>query len=160
MLKNNYLSFWGVILAVFATDFFSKLIVDKRLPLGHKIPVQDGILSFEKAYNTGGAFSILQDHTLLLAMISLITVCVLVWVVHSKKFDLNIWEEISVGLICGGALGNLADRLVVGHVIDFIQLEFINFPIFNFGDIFINIGVIILVISILIGKNEKQKNNV
>lgn len=158
MIRNNFLAFWGVILAVFATDFFSKLIVDERLPLGYKVPVCNGFFSFEKAYNTGGAFSILQNHTSLLSVIAIVTVCVLVWVVHSKKFDLSILEEIAIACICGGAAGNLADRLFIGHVVDFIQLEFINFPIFNFGDIFINIGVIILVFSILIDKNGKQNN--
>ena len=160
MIKNNFLFFFGVVLSVFATDFFSKLIVDARLPIGYKFPVWDGVLSFEKAYNTGGAFSILQNHTSLLAVISVITVCILVWVVFNNKIHLNIWEEMAIGLVCGGAMGNLADRLFVGHVVDFIQLEFVNFPIFNFGDIFINVGVIILVFNVIFDKNGKQNNHV
>ncbi len=158
MIKNNRLIFVSIFLATFAADVFSKMIIDAKLHLGQRLLVLPGLLSFEKAYNTGGAFSILQNSTLLLSLISIITIGILFYIVLGQKIKLNTLEILAFAFICGGAAGNLYDRLILGHVVDFIQLEFINFPIFNLGDIFINIGVIILLFNIVLGKNVKQNN--
>ena len=59
----------------------------------------------------------------------------------------NLWEQIGYGLILGGALGNGIDRFVSGKVVDFLDFRLIQFPVFNLADVFINIGIICLLIA-------------
>lgn len=158
MIKNRLLIFISIFFSTFIVDIFSKFVIDERLYLGQVVNIFPNVFSFEKAYNTGGAFSILQNSTLLLSLISIVTLAVLVYAVCDTKVKLNSFEVCAFAFICGGAAGNLIDRLFLGHVIDFIQLEFIDFPIFNLADIFINIGVIILLFNIILGKNAKSDN--
>ena len=156
MVKSNRFIFLSIVLIVFVADFFSKLIIDNNLLLEQKVLVLDGILSFEKVYNTGGAFSILQNSTIFLSIISFLTIGIIFFIIFYRKLEMSVTDFIGLAFVCGGASGNFIDRVTLGHVIDFIQLEFINFPIFNFADIFINIGVIILLYSIIFDKNGKQ----
>jgi signal peptidase II len=60
---------------------------------------------------------------------------------------INRWEQAGYGLILGGALGNGIDRFVSGHVVDFIDFRIIRFPVFNLADVFINAGIICLLIA-------------
>ncbi|CCH64718.1 Lipoprotein signal peptidase [Richelia intracellularis HM01] len=60
---------------------------------------------------------------------------------------LSFWEKLGYGCILGGAMGNGIDRFISGYVIDFLDFRLINFPIFNLADVFINIGIISLLIS-------------
>lgn len=60
--------------------------------------------------------------------------------------DLDRWEKWGFGLILAGAMGNGIDRFVHGHVIDFLELRFIRFPVFNLADVWINLGLLCLFI--------------
>ena len=155
MKKNNIIIFFLVFIITFAVDFFSKNLAEIVLADSiTKINFIPEILSFEKVYNTGGAFSILQGNIFLLSAISAITLIVIVIYIFRENKCINKIETGALALIAGGALGNLYDRIFFGYVVDFIQLDFINFPIFNFADVFINIGVIILLISVVLKKHE------
>lgn len=57
------------------------------------------------------------------------------------------WEQLGYGLILGGALGNGIDRFALGYVVDFLDFRLINFPVFNLADVFINIGIVCLLIA-------------
>lgn len=145
--------------AVLLIDQVSKYLVMSKLYFAQSIPVISNILSLTKIFNTGAAFSILENNTAFLAVFSILASLVIV-IYILKKTHLHILYIFSWGLILGGTLGNLTDRVLYGFVIDFIKLDFINFPVFNISDIAINIGAFIIiacsVVKIFKGTSHEQ----
>lgn len=108
------------------------------------------ILNIVYTQNTGAAFSILQNSTKFLVLISFAAVITIIYYIIKHLESLFIKEFIFVSFLLSGILGNLYERVVFGYVRDFFDLNFINFPIFNISDIFINIGVFGIIIIILL----------
>ena len=154
MKINKQILFSVIAFICLIFDHISKLFVDEVLSFGQKIIAIPDILSFEKVYNTGAAFSLFQGNALFLVIISVITIGLILFYVFKKNAMLNISDITGLAFVAGGAAGNLADRIAHLYVVDFLKLEFIEFPVFNFADIFINLGVIILLFSILLNKDE------
>ena len=107
-------------------------------------------LDFVKNY--GAAFNILNGNTVFLSTISIIFTILLIYLIFRKN-TLNSSELIAYSFILGGTIGNGIDRILKGFVIDFINLNIINFPVFNIADISINVGFVILLIRTF----KKQK---
>ena len=107
-------------------------------------------LDFVKNY--GAAFNILNGNRIFLSIIS-ITFTIILFYLILRKNTSNTIDLYSYSLILGGTIGNGIDRIAKGFVIDFIDLNIINFPVFNIADISINIGFIIMLYSIF--KNNK-----
>ena len=105
--------------------------------------------------NTGAAFSILEDSTPLLVIISVIVIVLLDRSIKKTSKFTNL-EEISLGLIMGGIFGNLIDRIIHHGVIDYLSFRIFkyNFPVFNLADISIVIGVGLYIISIIKDKER------
>ena len=99
-------------------------------------------LDFVKNY--GAAFNILSGNRIFLSSISIIFSILITYLIIRKK-TLNYLELFSYSFILGGTIGNGMDRILKGYVIDFINLNFLNFPVFNIADISINIGFIFLI---------------
>ena len=117
-------------------------------------------LLIEKAKNKGAAFGFLgtiENSNLILIPLSIITIIILIVLVRNKR-NLSPSFKVPFGLVLGGALSNLYDRLQFGYVKDFIHLHFKQFswPVFNFADVFICVGVFILVFAIL--KHHPHEN--
>ena len=106
-------------------------------------------LDFVKNY--GAAFNILNGNRILLSFISIVFSILLTYLILRKN-TLNFFDLISYSFILGGTIGNGIDRVIRGFVIDFINLNVINFPVFNIADISINIGFIFLFYSIFKNK--------
>jgi len=102
-------------------------------------------LDFVKNY--GAAFNIFSGNRIFLSCISIIFSILLTYLILRKN-TLNSYDLYSYSFILGGTIGNGIDRIFKGFVIDFINLNFINFPVFNIADISINIGFIFLLYSI------------
>ena len=102
--------------------------------------------------NYGAAFNIFSGNRIFLSCISIIFSILLTNLILRKN-TLNFFDLYSYSFILGGTIGNGIDRILRGYVIDFINLNFINFPVFNIADISINIGFIFLLISIF--KNKR-----
>lgn len=117
------------------------------------------LLWFESSLNTGVAFSMFEGKSYIFIITSLLASAVFVWLIISKKFFSSKFEKITIGIILGGTLGNVIDRIVFSGVRDFIYLKFLNFAIFNIADMAITIGAIVLcVYEIVVGfKKEKPK---
>ena len=94
--------------------------------------------------NYGAAFNIFSGSRIFLSIISIIFSILFLYLILRKN-SLNIVEHYSYSFILGGTIGNGIDRLVKGYVIDFINLNIINFPVFNIADISINIGLILII---------------
>ena len=98
-------------------------------------------LDFVKNY--GAAFNIFSGSRIFLSLISILFSILLIYLIFSKN-TLNSFDLYSYSFILGGTIGNGIDRIFRGFVVDFINLNIINFPVFNIADISINIGFIFL----------------
>lgn len=101
-----------------------------------------GFFNFTRTFNTGAAFSLFKDHPEALTLVS-VAVFALMVIFRVKLFENNKVEQIAFGLIAGGIIGNLTDRMQYGHVIDFIHwyIGEYSWPIFNIADSCICVGV-------------------
>lgn len=118
------------------------------------------LLWFESALNKGVAFSMFQNASGFFIFTSSLAVLIFAYLITSKKIVKRKSEKICLGIIMGGTLSNLIDRIIFKGVRDFIYLKFINFAIFNIADMAISFGVIVLCIFILVYdlKSEKEEN--
>ena len=107
-------------------------------------------LDFVKNY--GAAFNIFNGNRIFLSLISILFSILLIYLIFRKN-NLNSFDLYAYSFILGGTIGNGIDRLYKGFVIDFINLNIINFPVFNIADISINIGFIFLLYNIF--KNNR-----
>ena len=107
-------------------------------------------LDFVKNY--GAAFNIFSGSRIFLSLISIIFSILLIYLIFRKN-TLNSFDLYAYSFILGGTIGNGIDRIYKGFVVDFINLNIINFPVFNIADISINIGFIFLLYSIF--KNKR-----
>ena len=107
-------------------------------------------LDFVKNY--GAAFNIFSGSRVFLSLISIFFSILLIYLIFRKN-TLNTFDLFSYSFILGGTIGNGIDRIYRGFVVDFINLNIINFPLFNIADISINIGFIILLYNIF--KNNR-----
>ena len=104
------------------------------------------IIQLTYTENYGAAFNIFDGNRIFLSLVSLLSSFILIFLIFVKR-NLNNYDRIGLSLILGGTIGNGIDRICKGYVVDFIQLKFINFPIFNIADLAINIGFLLLLIS-------------
>ena len=107
-------------------------------------------LDFVKNY--GAAFNIFSGSRVFLSLISILFSILLIYLIFRKN-TLNLFDLYSYSFILGGTIGNGIDRIYKGFVVDFINLNIINFPVFNIADISINIGFIFLLYNIF--KNNR-----
>lgn len=154
-MKNKKI-IW-IIGLVLLIDIFSKLLVSKFMIENQSIKIIDNFFYLTYAHNTGVAFSFLSGNIPFIVGMTFIVIVLMIKYVYSKK--LSEFEFVSYGLVIGGAIGNLIDRVVYGYVIDFIDIYIFgyDYPIFNIADSCIVVGIIIIfIISI---KEESSDRN-
>lgn len=143
----------------FITVLFDQLIKNGLLffmNYGQSITIIKNFFNITLIGNTGAAFSILSSNTILLIIISVVVLNVLYFFFIKGK-TLTDFEQVSYGLLVGGILGNLIDRILRMQVVDYLDFNIFgyNFPVFNLADIVIVISMILIVIQIIKGdKNE------
>lgn len=124
------------------------------LPVGN-MDLLPGIVELRYCLNDGMAFSMLAGkQTLLIGMTSVMLVVVAVMLFARK---MPVWERISWTLILGGGVGNLIDRVLNGVVVDYINVQFMHFAIFNFADICVCVGVGLLMLVVLLDSFKKEE---
>lgn len=130
----------------FLVDLLSKQIIVKVLEEGKSIKIINNFFYLTYTQNTGAAWSILENQRILLLIVTVIVLFLINRFIN--KEELNKLECWSFGMIIGGIVGNLFDRLFFHHVIDFLDFKIFgyNYPIFNFADCFIVIGIILMII--------------
>ncbi|TYO97976.1 signal peptidase II [Desulfallas thermosapovorans] len=147
--------FFVIVLVTLLLDQFSKYIITSSMLLGESIPVLPPVFYITYILNPGAAFGILAEKTTLFIVVSLLVV---VGVLVGYRFlpRERILVRLASGLVAGGALGNLIDRVRLGRVIDF--LDFRVWPVFNLADTAIVIGAVLLIIDIWRNdKGEQQR---
>ena len=132
---------------------------NETLLSGEKIKVIENLISFRLAYNKGAAWSILEGKKGLLVSISLLaSIGVSVMVAKLVDFKNNLLLSIALILIDAGSIGNLIDRAFYKDgVIDFLYLEFMEFPTFNFADSCLTVGAIVLMVYVVFFYKEPDK---
>lgn len=130
----------------FSVDLLFKILIKNNLNLFESIPVIPNLFNITYVQNTGAAFSILEGSRIFLIGISIFAIY-LIYLFLIKNTKLNRVDNICYGMLIGGILGNLFDRIIYGYVIDYLSFNIFNYqpPIFNLADTFIVISVIIIV---------------
>ncbi|WP_342649704.1 signal peptidase II [Pseudomonas sp. REB1044] len=149
-------------LLVLVLDQATKLYFDNALTMYQQIVVIPDYFSWTLAYNTGAAFSFLADSSgwqrWLFALIAVVVSAALV--VWLKRLGRNeTWLAVALALVLGGAIGNLWDRVVLGHVVDFILVHWRNthyFPAFNLADSAITVGAVMLALDMFKSKKSEE----
>lgn len=152
-----------IALAAVGLDQYTKWLTVENIPLGGSVSAHNPIFSFTYLRNEGAAWSILEGKMWFFYLITLIAVIILVYLLV-QNVGKSLWLNVGLALILGGALGNFIDRLRFGYVVDMIQLDFINFPIFNIADSCLSVGVLCVFVYIILddyrGKGRiNEKNN-
>lgn len=135
-------------------DQISKFIITSTMNYGESIP-PTGLFRITYVKNTGSAFGILQDQTTWLILASIIAIFVLIFLYRNLSAN-GILIRIFIGLQIGGAIGNLADRIRIGYVVDFIDIGL--WPVFNIADSAITTGITGMVILILLTNANISSN--
>ena len=148
MITNIQTKLYFLFLSIFIIliDQFTKYLMFNN----YKIFINKDFLLFKLDFvkNYGAAFNIFSGSRIFLSIISIIFSIILINLILSKNSS-NLIDLFSYSFFLGGTIGNGIDRIAKGYVIDFINLNFIDFPVFNIADISINIGFIIILLRIL-----------
>ena len=152
MINNIQTKLYFLTLSIFIVliDQFTKYLMFYN----KKIFINKDFLLFKLDFvkNYGAAFNIFSGSTIFLSLISIFFSILLIYLIFRKN-TLNSFDLYSYSFILGGTIGNGIDRIYKGFVVDFINLNIINFPVFNIADISINIGFIFLLYNIF--KNNR-----
>ena len=155
MTKKIYIT----AIIIFIIDQISKVIISSYIGLNSSIRVIKNFFYLTYTNNTGASFGILKNSRVLLIILSIIALLILLRYISTfKETKYNI---LGLGFLMGGIIGNLLDRVLFGYVRDFFNFYIIgyDFPVFNIADIFIVLGVFILIISILKGEDSNGSNS-
>lgn len=152
--------FWYVVAGVVLfLDQLSKHAIEAAFDYG-ETKVFTSFFNFTLAYNTGAAFSFLADaggwQRWFFGVIAIVaSVLLVVWI--ARVAAIKVREAFALAFILGGALGNLYDRIVLGHVVDFIVFHYQDnyWPAFNLADSAITLGAAVLIIDMLFSKENK-----
>lgn len=167
---KGFLIWYGIALLVVIVDQVTKAWAEAVLSNGDIIVVTSWF-RFQLAYNTGAAFSLLYDaggwqRWLFSGLALLVSVGIGVWIARLIRAALpgRGLELLALALILGGALGNLYDRIVLGHVVDFIVWHYrqYHWPTFNIADAAISTGAVLLIFDMFFiqAKHAKEEGEV
>ena len=142
-------------------DQITKYLAIHQLKGQGEVPVLGELLVFRYLENTGAAFSMFDDSSAFMIIISIVTFVVLGFFVYAYikllKLDKFKAERIAIIFLFGGAAGNLIDRVVYQYVVDFIYVKVIDFPTFNVADCYITCAVFYIIIRIIYCMIKKKK---
>ena len=136
------------ILLLIALDQAVKWYVVKAIPLGGMRTFIPKVVSLTYLKNSGAAFSMLENQQWFFAIITLIAMGA-AFVYLYRHIKGSLWLLLGLTLIISGGIGNFIDRVHQGFVVDMFHLDFMNFAIFNVADIYLTVGVGLLLIHIL-----------
>ena len=147
-----------------ALDQLVKYLVLTYIPLGGHVPFLPYLVELTYVQNTGAAFSMFEEHTWQLALVSLVMSAVLA-VALWKNFFRHPLGKVTLTLLLAGAVGNLIDRVFRGFVVDMFNVLFMHFAVFNVADICVVVGGIAAAVYYLFlyekleGKGEKSSGD-
>lgn len=155
-MNKNLLVFWLSACFVFGLDRVTKVWAERTLALGEKVTGIEGWYEWSLYYNPGAAGGIFSGHVEFLITVSALAVFSLVWFMKKGVHDSNAWLQIGLGLMLGGALGNLFDRVFYHHVIDFINPIGESY-IFNIADKGIRWGLYLGLVGLWLSRRNLKR---
>ena len=149
------------VLLIVLADQLTKLWVVETIPLYERIPFLPGILGLTYVQNTGAAWSMLSGQQWLFALVFAVFTAAILYEFFKAPMPFTPLERWLIASIYGGGLGNMIDRVRLGYVVDMLETEFMDFPVFNVADCFITCGCIALVVHMIffnknLWKDEKK----
>lgn len=149
--KKTYI----IAVLVLIIDQISKSLVEIFLNLHENFTVIKNFFYITVAHNTGGAWSIFSNHSYLFIVASVIAILLLIKFMFG--FKNNFRNNLAFGFLFGGIFSNLADRVFLGYVRDFLNFKLFgyDYPIFNIADVTIVVGVLLLVVAVIKGEDHK-----
>ncbi|MBO7689959.1 MAG: signal peptidase II [Clostridia bacterium] len=149
---------WSAVIAgLVGFDQWSKAWVLSKLPAGEAVTVLPNLLQFRFVRNTGAAFSLLSGRTQFLTAVTAIILIIAVLLLFLGRVR-DRADQVAVLLLVAGGLGNLIDRVVRHFVVDFIEVLFTNFAVFNFADICVTTGAVLLILSTVWSFGKELRN--
>ena len=147
---------------IVAADQFTKFLVLQNIPLHANVDFIPGLLSLTYVRNTGAAFSSFEGAQWLFAVVFVLFTVAIIWEFSGKRWPFTTFERWLIVGIYGGGIGNMIDRFRFGFVVDMIQTDFMDFPVFNVADCFITCSAILLLLHLFLinkefWKEEKKK---
>ena len=140
-------------------DQWSKYLTVQNISLGETKEFIPGFLSLTHLRNTGAAWSLLEGKMIFFYVITVIVSVVIIYLLI-KNYKKSIWYSVGLSFVLAGAIGNFIDRVRLGYVVDMLQTDFMNFPIFNVADSTLVVGVICIFIYLILDEKaaEEGKN--
>lgn len=142
-----------------AVDQITKFFAVDRLKERVSVSIIEDFFSLTYVENRGAAFGMLQGGKwIFLAITAVVLVFIIIYYAKHKRTKENLWLRIALTMVAAGAVGNAADRLIRGFVVDFFDFNIFgyDFPVFNFADILVVVGTILLAGGIIF-MDDKQK---
>ena len=145
----QFLFFALFAVGIVAADQITKLLVLAEIPLFGHVDAVPGLFHLTYVQNTGAAFSSFEGMRWMFVVLFII-LTVLIFVEYFKKpMPFTTFERWCIAAIYRGGLGNVIDRVRLGYVVDMIEVDFINFPVFNVADCFITCGCIAMIVHLI-----------
>lgn len=141
-----------------ATDQVIKFIVERYLQPVGTAEFINGFIGWSYVRNTGAAFGSFSESTTLLSVVTGVVLLIGIILIATKKIKSRFCLTCAVMIISGG-LGNLIDRIVKGYVVDFIDVQFADFAVFNFADILVTVGSIALMVYVTVDIFKDRKGS-
>ena len=152
--KKSFLLNLFVFFSIVIFDQLTKRYLLFDIGLNNSKPFIPGIIQFTVVQNTGGAFSILRQYPIFFQILGAVNVLIFSYLVFCPTVNLNDLIKTGCVFVLGGTTGNLVDRFVHNGVIDFLDFQFFDFAIFNLADVFIDIGVVLIIIGWFVSRKR------
>ena len=135
--------------AVVAVDQITKFLTVANIALYEGVPFIPGLLQLTYVRNTGAAFSSFEGQQWLFALVFAVFTGMIVYEYFKKPMPFTQVERWCIAAVYAGGLGNIIDRVRLGYVVDMVEVDFMNFAVFNLADCFICVGAVCLMISLV-----------
>lgn len=149
--------YFAVAALVIILDQASKRLIWEILQYRGGMDVLDGVLRFTLSKNSGAVMGILRGSKSLLLVVTMISIAVLIVFAYRMRYAPTA-KRVFLGLIIGGAFGNLIDRLAAGEVLDFIDMGFgpYRWPTYNVADIAVTVGAVLLIVGYVVRPHSQS----
>ena len=134
---------------VVGIDQYTKYLTVESIKEFQHLPGIPGIFNLTFVKNDGAAWSSFQGMIWLFVLVFVVLTVAMVWEFSKKRLGFTTFERWCIASVWAGGLGNMIDRVRLGYVVDMINLEFMDFPVFNVADCFITCGCILLIVHLI-----------
>ena len=137
-------------------DQYSKFIVDRTLSVGETIPIIENFFNLTYVQNRGVAFGLFQGKIDIVSILAIVAIGLILFYFCKNFKKISFLERIAYTMIFSGAVGNMIDRIFRAYVVDMLDFRGTSSLIFNFADVWINIGVVLIIVEHVFFNRKKR----